>query len=160
VNGSSVRLPKAVPFPSSSSSSDSASYISCADTLTGGEICSVEIVITGSSSLSLSSYSSWLLVLLCLFPNVVCDGPAARLRRRGLGACDTRNPVVTISSPIEESDDEDGSDDISTQDSARWKLEPFLKSMFEIAKIPSWRNLSGTVFDLSIAATFLLLCLL
>jgi hypothetical protein len=123
-------------------------------------MCSVDIANTGSSSLSLSSYSSWLLVLLCLFPNVVCDGPAARLRRRGLGACDTRNPVVTISSPMEESDDEDGSEDISTQDSARWMLGSFLGSGFGIAKLPSWRNLSGTAFDLSIAATFLLFCLL
>jgi hypothetical protein len=62
----SVLLPKAVAFSSSSSESEPASYSGCetVDSLVVGMgmTCSLELVITWSSSLSLSSYSSWLLV--------------------------------------------------------------------------------------------------
>ena len=56
----SVLLPKAVAFSSSSSESDPASYSGreTVDNLVGGRICSFELVMTWSSSLSLSSYSS------------------------------------------------------------------------------------------------------
>jgi hypothetical protein len=139
VGPSSVRLPSAVAFSSSSSESEPASY-STLGILLAGTICSFELVMTRSSSLSLSSYSSWLLVLVCRASRLMCDGPATLRRLRELGSCCTRRPVVTISSPIEEREDEDGCEAISTQDS-------------------SFRNRGGTP-DLVILSVFLgdLLC--
>lgn len=114
----SVRLPNAVAFSSSSSESDPASY-SGRDRLLTGIICSFELVMTWSSSLSLSSYSSWLLVLVCLGSRMTCTGPRTALRLRARGSCWTRRPVVTISSPIELNEEEDGWEEISTQDSVK-----------------------------------------
>lgn len=74
-----------------------------------------------SSSLSLSSYSSWLL----LAPDEVacrlsCERPRCDKRRlrRAWEACRTRRPVVTISSVlVEERDEDEGCDESSIQDS-------------------------------------------
>lgn len=44
--------------------------------------------------------------------------PGALRRRLGVDSCWTRSPVVTISSPIEEREEEDGWEDISTQESS------------------------------------------
>src|SRR5690349_20522904 len=84
---------------------------------------SVEDVMTRSDSLSLSSYSSWLLfppalLTLCPVPIENCPPPLARLGRRWrLESCCTVRPVVMISSAAEERDAEDGPDPISTHDS-------------------------------------------
>lgn len=83
---------------------------------------SFEDVMTLSDSLSLSSYSSWLLVppilgaLLVMFKWVGAVGRNRRLRR-AFESCCTRRPVVTISSAIEESEEEDGWEEISIQES-------------------------------------------
>lgn len=45
------------------------------------------------------------------------DGPTTLRRLLVLGSCCTRRPVVTISSPIEDREDEEGCEAISTQDS-------------------------------------------
>jgi hypothetical protein len=134
VKAGSVRLPRAVAF-SSSSSEDSASYCWDGDIRVGG-IISFEELRTRSSSLSLSSYSSWLLVLVCLAARPICEGAWTRRRLRVLESCATRRPVVTISSPIEESEEEEGWEDISTQDSDRLALGEGWRSM----SVPSLRN--------------------
>jgi hypothetical protein len=130
--------PRAVAFPSSSLSE---SVSTTADALTAvcwrsrfaeGCIASVELVMTRSSSLSDSSYSSWLLVA------PPCDAGWPTIKEPGMGCCcrdrlrlggykllPTLNPVVTISSPIDDNDDDDGCEDTSTQDS-------------EFADISSW----------------------
>lgn len=46
------------------------------------------------------------------------DGPGTRRLLRELGSCCTRKPVVTISSPMEDKEEEDCCEDISTHDSA------------------------------------------
>jgi hypothetical protein len=58
-------------------------------------------------------------VLVCLFAKAMCGGKPAGMRRRlrVLGSCCTRSPVVTISSPMEDRDEDDGWEEISTQDS-------------------------------------------
>jgi hypothetical protein len=43
---------------------------------------------------------------------------ATRRRPRVFGSCWTRRPVVTISSPTEDREEEEGWEDISTHDSA------------------------------------------
>ncbi len=97
----------------------------------GASMFSAELVITWSSSLSVSSYSSWLLVCPCAAEwaaiRLDCDEPAAWCgccfckRRFRLGPrawLPTRRPVVIISSPMDEREDDDGWDAISTHDSA------------------------------------------
>lgn len=113
----SVRLPKAVAFSLYSSESEPVSY-SCLVSRMGDVRCSLELLITRSDSLSLSSYSSWLLVPACLVSRARDDAPGALRRRLGVDSCWTRSPVVTISSPIEEREEEDGWEDISTQESS------------------------------------------
>ena len=84
-------------------------------------IFSFELVRTRSSDEdSDSSYSSWLLVLRWAASWVMRDAPAGPCRRprRKLEDC-TRNPAVTISLSMEDKDEDDGWDDISTQDSVR-----------------------------------------
>lgn len=121
----SVRLPRAVAFSLYSSESDPASY-SCLVSLMGDAAsCSFELVITRSDSLSLSSYSSWLLVPACLVSTAMTEVTGALRRRRGMASCWTRSPVVTISSPMEEREEEEGWEDISTQESSfrnRWGM--------------------------------------
>lgn len=102
-------IPRAVAFSSSSSSSDSEPPSYGCRSGGGrrvGEIFSLELLKTWSSSLSVSSYSSWLLVPSFRAARASCDGRLAPLRRRR-SFC-TRRPVVTISSPMDESEDDDG----------------------------------------------------
>lgn len=87
---------------------------------------SFEDVITLSDSLSLSSYSSWLLfpppALVTRYPVPIRNWPVLRerLRRRWrLESCWTLSPVVMISSAAEDSEEEDGLDSISIHDSER-----------------------------------------
>jgi hypothetical protein len=135
----SVRLPRAVAFSLYSSESEPASY-SCLVSLMGKPArCSFELVITRSDSLSLSSYSSWLLVPVCLVSMVMYDVPGALRRRRGMASCWTRSPVVTISSPMEEREEEEGWEDISTQESDRWLIGKTVFSGWG-AYMPSFRN--------------------
>jgi len=74
-----------------------------------------------SDSLSLSSYSSWLLppALEARGPIWMCIGPfcRSRLRRRALESCWTRKPVVMISSFADDKEEDEGCDDSSTQES-------------------------------------------
>lgn len=88
---------------------------------------SFEEVMTRSDSLSLSSYSSWLLpppptpVLVVRYPVPITNCPVLRERRLLLcrfESCCTLKPVVIISSATEESEDEDGLEPISTHDSS------------------------------------------
>ncbi len=113
----SVRRPKAVACSSSSSESEPLSYGDGPGRVAAETICSLLLVMTPSSSLSLSlsSYSSWLLVLACL---------ASRMLREVVAFCcwrrrrwEIRSPVVTTSSPTEDREEEDGWEEISTQDS-------------------------------------------
>ena len=73
-----------------------------------------------SDSLSLSSYSSWLLPAVLKVrggPTYGEDTLLLKRRRRRAFAC-TRRPVVTTSSvAAEDSEDEEGCDDTSIQDS-------------------------------------------
>ena len=122
--------PRAVAFSSPSLSES----VSIAEPLGGscwrrwfaaGCIASVELVMTRSSSLSVSSYSSWLLVAplwLAGWPTIneagmgrccCCD----RLRLGGYELLPTLRPVVTMSSPMDDRDDDDGCEATSTQDS-------------------------------------------
>lgn len=79
---------------------------------------------TLSDSLSLSSYSSWLLfppafVTRCPVPMLNWPPPLERLGRLWMfESCCTVRPVVMISSAAEESEAEDGPEPISTHDSA------------------------------------------
>lgn len=126
-------------------------------------LCSFELVITWSSSLSLSlsSYSSWLLVPVCLVSSPMGDGAPGcilRLRRVFESFC-TRRPVVTISSPIEDREDEEGCDDISTQDSSlrnRWGIpaeRAICSAILELCPLseislfcrPSWSDCGGAM---------------
>lgn len=84
---------------------------------------SPEDVMTRSDSLSLSSYSSWLLVPSASEARVVmCSVEGApgltTLLRLRLGVCCTRKPVVTTSSLAEDKEEEDGWELISTHESA------------------------------------------
>jgi hypothetical protein len=78
---------------------------------------------TLSDSLSLSSYSSWLLFppaceTLCPVPMENWPPPRVRLGRLcRFESCWTVRPVVMISSVAEESEADDGPDPISTHDS-------------------------------------------
>lgn len=76
-----------------------------------------------SDSLSLSSYSSWLLP-----PRLRSRGAVyrwsmvarrCRRRRRVLESCWTRSPSVMISSAIDDSEEEDGWEETSIHDSMR-----------------------------------------
>jgi hypothetical protein len=84
---------------------------------------SFEDVITLSDSLSLSSYSSWLLFspafeTLCPVATENCPPPRARLGRLcRFESCWTVRPVVMISSATDDREAEDGQDPISTHDS-------------------------------------------
>ena len=145
----SVRLPRAVAFSLYSSESDPASY-SCLVSLMGDAAsCSFELVITRSDSLSLSSYSSWLLVPACLVSTAMNEVTGALRRRRGMASCWTRNPVVTISSPMEEREEEEGWEDISTQESDRRLVEKAV--VFGGGEyIPSFRNRWGMLSECDI----------
>lgn len=147
----SVRLPSAVAFSSSSESeSDSASYSGLVSVIwVDCAMCSFELVMTWSSSLSLSSYSSWLLVPVCKG----CEAPGcALLRLRVSDTWCTRRPVVTISSPREDSEEEDGCEDISTHDSS--SCEHKLGRLSRLT-VPSFRNLGGIPADRAIASVLL-----
>lgn len=83
---------------------------------------SPEEVMTRSDSLSLSSYSSWLLVQPMLEERAImcsADGAPglATLLRRCRGSCCTRSPVVTISSFADDSEEDEGCELISTHES-------------------------------------------
>lgn len=82
-------------------------------------IFSFELVRTRSSEEdSDSSYSSWLLVLCWATTWEMRDTPGGPCRRPRRKLVDwTRNPAVTISLSMEDKDEDDGWDDISTQDS-------------------------------------------
>ena len=82
---------------------------------------------TLSDSLSLSSYSSWLLLppptLVTRWPVPIWNPPRGRLCLLcRFESCWTVSPVVMISSAAEDSEDEDGSDVRSIQDSGYVKL--------------------------------------
>lgn len=82
---------------------------------------SFEEVMTRSDSLSLSSYSSWLLpppALVALYPVPITNWPVVRARRRRckLESCWTRRPVVMISLSAEEREEEDCREAISIHD--------------------------------------------
>lgn len=89
---------------------------------------SPEEVMTRSDSLSLSSYSSWLLTPPALDVRAtVCrlEGAPGRatLLRRGRGSCCTRKPVVTISSLFaDDSEEDEGCELISIHESEAKKL--------------------------------------
>lgn len=76
---------------------------------------------TRSDSLSLSSYSSWLLppALVGRSDMSACVGARDRRRRlrRLFESCCTRRPVVTISSVADDKDDEEGCEETSIHDS-------------------------------------------
>lgn len=118
-----VPIPSAVAFSSQSSESVSGCVIR-RDGVDGMLSFSPELVRKWSSSLSVSSYSSWLLEAAA---PTAAAGSASRwllllAGRRWLCASrrcrePTLRPVVMTSSPMDESDDDDGCDDISTHDS-------------------------------------------
>jgi hypothetical protein len=80
-------------------------------------------------------------VLVCRASRLRCDGApgCTRRRLRVLESCRTRRPVVTISSPIEEREDEEGWEEISTQDSRAVSKLPKKGS----AVLPSLRSRGG-----------------
>ena len=91
---------------------------------------------TRSSSLSVSSYSSWLLVAPpCVegWPTIkeagigccCCCETCDRLRRGGYEVLPTLSPVVTISSPMLDKDEDEGCDATSTQDSGVSEISPW-----------------------------------
>lgn len=89
---------------------------------------SFDEVNTRSDSLSLSSYSSWLLpppALAARYPVPMTNWPVLRARRRRwrLESCWTRRPVVMISSLVEEREDEEGPDAISIHEPVYQTLE-------------------------------------
>lgn len=115
--------PRAVAFSSSSSSSSLSAgmpgriAVCWRGMLMAGETCSVELPSVWSSSLlSVSSYSSWLLVPACAaaWLTMYVDGMwfwcicCSRLRLGGYELLPTRRPVVTISSPMDDREDDDG----------------------------------------------------
>lgn len=90
-------------------------------------IASFEDVMTRSDSLSLSSYSSWLLfppavVILCPVPIENWPPPRERLfcRLCSVESCCTVRPVVIISSFTEDKDVDEGPDAISIHDSVQF----------------------------------------
>lgn len=113
---SSLTRPRAVEFSSSSSSESAPSEASdVVRRITGFgwlEMSSFELFMTRSDSLSLSSYSSWLLpAVLIRREGMLPEGRFCVRRRRRivLESCWTRRPVVTTSSAAaEESEDDDG----------------------------------------------------
>lgn len=125
--GSTVATPRAVAFSSSSSWSSPCSDAeeTGADGLTPSEECcskaSFELVIIRSDSLSLSSYSSWLLPVVLV--DRIC-GPwgsdTVLVKRRLLrGSCCGRKAGGTTSSvAADEREDEEGREATSIQDSA------------------------------------------
>lgn len=145
-------MPSAVPSSSSSSSSSDGGgkCISClicclGETCPKEGMCSFELVRTRSSEEdSDSSYSSWLLVLRWAASWEMRDAPAGPCRRprRKLDDC-TRNPAVTISLSMEDKDEDDGWDDISTHDSVGTRVsnEPSEEGLPESKEcIPSLRK--------------------
>lgn len=84
VNGSEVLLPNAVAFSSSSSSEEAPCISGCGilKRRVAGVTRSFDRAMTWSSSLSLSSYSSWLLLVVCLLSIFIRDGTPPCTRRR------------------------------------------------------------------------------
>lgn len=90
-------------------------------------------------------------MLVCRASKVIGNGPGPRRLLRELGSCWTRRPVVTISSPMEDKEEEEGCEDISTQDSTllSWTFGPDGKCS------PSFRRRGGIPVDLDMLSAIL-----
>lgn len=130
-----------------------------------GLMASFEDVMTRSDSLSLSSYSSWLLPpppLVARYPVPMTNWPVLRARRLllcTLESCCTLRPVVMISSAAEESDDDDGLESISTHDSSDCCCDDIDRKgagvcggdvMFELSACPGSLPRRGFWFSISL----------
>ena len=131
---SEVRIPNAVEASSSSSSSSSTAVEPRNPSVGEGRSASrgkssLELPIALSDS-SLSSYSSWL--LSCAFvdeggesmaPVVRSCNCRRRRRRRAEGSCWPWVSRAAVSSPVDESDEEEGWEAISIQESVKGRNE-------------------------------------
>ena len=80
---------------------------------------------------------------------ICCGTPATRRLLCELECC-TRRPVVTISSPIEEREEEDGCEAISTHDSEVLRLDSF--AWLGEGDLPSLRSRGGITADCTMFA--------